>query len=336
MGRGLRRKDKVGTHKNACDFTLYDSADSYFKAGRLKKAASQTPLKKFINSEEEENESIYETNEESYDFEENKFIEVKDLNIKTKLHLTQKLGNSKDQYNVYPMDIWFLIGLYIWPESVGRFAAICQATHIVSHSAIFWRNLYARFYSKNAELPDELRVECMGKLDGLRTRVIRSLYWLYTPYILKQKQIGICDFDVEYLEGKQCVLTWYKQTGKHWHFYFKFCRKGSKCELRKISDAKKISRYAKFEIDIFHNNDENLCILDVITESYIAIPIVIGQWLNHCSLTVGYKFQFHCIKMSFNSQNFHSFRNKDNPGTLIKLDPVLDVRLYKWWNQSYQ
>lgn len=334
MGRGLRRQDKVRIPKtSSCDFTLADSADSNFNTGRLKKAVSKSFPKKLIKSEELDEPECDNSDENciNIDWEQ---IETKDLENKCKLHHLKK-QNSNNQYYVYPMDIWFLIGLYIWPESVKSFAQICQATHIVTHSAIFWRNLYSRFYSKSAEMPSELRLECMGKLDGLRTRVVRALNWLYEPYILKQKKIVACDFDTDYLAGKQCVLTWYKQQGKYCHLYFKFIRKGSNCILRQISDAKKISRYAKFEIDLFHNSEENACILDVMTESYIAVPMAIGHWLSHCNLTVGHQFQ-NCVKMYFNSQQYISPKNKDNPSVLIKLDPVIDVKLYKWWNQNYQ
>ena len=45
---------------------------------------------------------------------------------------------------VYPIDLWFLVGRYVAPEDVCRFACICRDTHVVTHSARFWLTLYRR------------------------------------------------------------------------------------------------------------------------------------------------------------------------------------------------
>ena len=44
----------------------------------------------------------------------------------------------------YSIDIWFLIGEFVDPEDVSRFALICQGAHLVTHSSRFWANLYRR------------------------------------------------------------------------------------------------------------------------------------------------------------------------------------------------
>lgn len=45
---------------------------------------------------------------------------------------------------IYPLDFWYLIGNYIAPEDVGRFALICRATNQVVHSVPFWINLFRK------------------------------------------------------------------------------------------------------------------------------------------------------------------------------------------------
>ncbi len=45
---------------------------------------------------------------------------------------------------VYPLDIWFLIGQFVNPEDVGRFAAICRSSNYVTQKARFWQHIYKR------------------------------------------------------------------------------------------------------------------------------------------------------------------------------------------------
>lgn len=46
---------------------------------------------------------------------------------------------------VYAVDVWFLIGQFVDPEDVVRFALICRGAHFVTHSVRFWVNLYERW-----------------------------------------------------------------------------------------------------------------------------------------------------------------------------------------------
>jgi hypothetical protein len=47
----------------------------------------------------------------------------------------------------YPFDVWYLIGIYIAPEDIGRFALICRMTNRVVHTPAFWISIFNR-YSK--------------------------------------------------------------------------------------------------------------------------------------------------------------------------------------------
>lgn len=89
---------------------------------------------------------------------------------------------------VYPLDIWYLISEYIRPEDVGRFAGICKLSYAVVCSPKFWFSLYRRYvhiykrkHKSIACLPERLQPESMFRLYGLRTSVIRALFYLYSP-----------------------------------------------------------------------------------------------------------------------------------------------------------
>jgi len=342
MGRVFQRKQKSGQPRTVTgDFTLADSADCNFKPGRLKKAVSTSHSKKLASTTELAvspigiNDGVDDDDDDDEEFgDSTKFYKRNRKVIDVKGTL-KKFDDADIQYNVYPIDLWFLIGLYIWPESVGKFSSLCRTTHIVSHSAIFWKNLYARFYSEDILLPDDLRLEGMGRLDGLRTRVIKALHLFYEPYVSKQTSFAIRNLNNECLKGKKCVMTWYRQEGKLWHFYFKFTENVAKCVLRQTANLKKNSRSTKFEIDLCNNPDENCCLLDIITKGYIALPNIMGLWLKNCTFTVGSDFQYHCIKMSLNSQNYICSKISENNCIQMKIDPVIDVKLYEWWDQNY-
>ncbi len=44
----------------------------------------------------------------------------------------------------YPYDLWCLIGDYVAPESVNKFAVLCKDAYAVVCSARFWGKLYQR------------------------------------------------------------------------------------------------------------------------------------------------------------------------------------------------
>ena len=71
--------------------------------------------------------------------------------IKNKVKKCDKTSSDGTVGRVYPLDLWCLLGEYLNPEDIGRFAAICKGTHLIISTAKFWNNLYKRhvnFYNK--------------------------------------------------------------------------------------------------------------------------------------------------------------------------------------------
>ena len=68
-------------------------------------------------------------------------------------------------------------------------------------------NLY-RYYVEDCGLPEELKPRYMEKAHGLRTRVIRSLFYFYTPLVARVHNINPFDDEPDILLGSRCVLMW--------------------------------------------------------------------------------------------------------------------------------
>nr|CAD7204031.1 unnamed protein product [Timema douglasi] len=121
----------------------------------------------------------------------------------------------------YPLDIWFLISEHIRPEDVSVFAGICKSALHVTNTAKFWFHLYKRYYRSVPNLPERLQPECMVRLYGLRTCVIRALHFMYPPFVNKVKAITTFEEDPHVLTKRQCVLMWSKKCKNQWLFFFK-------------------------------------------------------------------------------------------------------------------
>ena len=66
-----------------------------------------------------------------------------------------------------------------------------------------------RYYLEDCGLPEELRPRFMEKTHGLRTRVIRSLFYLYTPLVARVTAMSPFGDEPDTLLGSRCALIWY-------------------------------------------------------------------------------------------------------------------------------
>jgi hypothetical protein len=44
----------------------------------------------------------------------------------------------------YPLDLWFIIAMYISPEDIGKFSLICRASNHVVNTVYFWMRLFRK------------------------------------------------------------------------------------------------------------------------------------------------------------------------------------------------
>ncbi|XP_074660621.1 putative transmembrane protein 183BP [Tubulanus polymorphus] len=268
-----------------------------------------------------------------------------------------KKENSESSRRVYPVDFWFLLADYVYPEDVGRFARICQHSHYVVHTTHFWRKLYNRFLSCERDLPLELRPCSMMMAHGLRTRVIRALYIMYALFHERTAKPTIpFEDEIHSLEGGRCLLMWHsKDRRNYWHFYFKIYHEHAACAIRQSkraphrrhgngggSNHSSPARRSKDLLDAaydLHDNAEDGCrLLQVTALNFISLPpTVMGLYLSKVYLNVSQGMRYHKLRLSFVSySNARARHAQPSDGTDVLLDPVVDAKVFKWWHPKFK
>lgn len=246
---------------------------------------------------------------------------------------------SKIEYGFdYPFDVWFLIAEYIRPEDVGRFAGICKTSFAVVCTAKFWFKLYKRHYQSVSTLPERLQPECMQRLYGLRTSVIRSLHFMYSPFINRLKAVTTFERHPDVLIRRQCTVMWHQKKTKDWLYYFKF-KKNTNMRLphSKRYDTQRQPDLLEMLEDVSANPDENCRVLQITCRHFIAVPPVLGLTLISVALNLSQGFCNHRLQLGFGS-GIYSCRNNSlggSDGITVILDPVINVKVLDWWHPQY-
>lgn len=234
--------------------------------------------------------------------------------------------------NSYPLDIWYLISEHIRPQDVGRFAGICKASYAVVCSAKFWFSLYKRFYKYSPSLPRHLQRDHMVRLYGLRTSVIRALYFMYSPFANRLKSNGQCMRHPATLVKKQCLTAFYKQ-GFEPLYCFKF-KEYIPSSLKRVPRKQNVIDVLE---DVTANPDENCYILLFSSRHLIPIPCVEGLILKSALLTMSQGYCHHCLKLEFSSEmyNYSGRTSGGSDHTSIVFDLVSGVKVVDWWDPQY-
>jgi hypothetical protein len=119
------------------DFNVYDCSH-FSKDSSLKKL---THLSKTLMDEQDWYEKDLNDFEEQQSSIDNSPVEQPFIRPKKKQ--ISVLENDYCGRN-YPIDIWYLIAMYIAPEDIGRFALICQATNQVVNTVAFWISIFRK------------------------------------------------------------------------------------------------------------------------------------------------------------------------------------------------
>nr|CAD7262624.1 unnamed protein product [Timema shepardi] len=293
------------------DITLNDFANSRYSTGktRIKKAATNNVVREAV--------------------------------VMKKAPRRRKKTISEDQsINIggidYPLDIWFLISEHIRPEDVSVFAGICKSALHVTNTAKFWFHLYKRYYRSVPNLPERLQPECMVRLYGLRTCVIRALHFMYPPFVNKVKAITTFEEDPHVLTKRQCVLMWSKKCKNQWLFFFKLKQSRFVIGRGPAIKAKQPDLLEMLE-DVSSNHDEGCKVLQVTCLNYISIPVVLGLTLCSVSLTLSQGLRFHRLQLLFGSEHscYTLGSSSSLGGSPVVLDPVVNVRVLDWWHPLY-
>ncbi|MGH0187409.1 UNVERIFIED_CONTAM: hypothetical protein FKN15_025055 [Acipenser sinensis] len=234
------------------------------------------------------------------------------------LKASRKKKSKRHQVNAdseggaeYPVDIWLLLASYIRPEDICKFALICKNAWAVSCTAAFWSRLYKRHYISDAHLPVRLQPDSIGKMRGLRARVIRSLYHLYEPFCSRlSKSPSIPE------STPTTVLN-------------------SKPPKFKNGCGNSLQFPRQYQ-EVHTNPDHDCFLLRVTTLNFIFTPVVMGMTLTLLTVNVSTDMRHHRVRLLFqDSPMVKGRRPRNEQGVQIVLDPVHSVRLLDWWHPQY-
>lgn len=86
--------------------------------------------------------------------------------------------------------------------------------------------------------------------------------------------------------------------------------------------------------DVFYNPVEGCCVLQVSCQNFMTHPIVMGLILTKVYLNVSQDMKHHKLRLVFDSQ-INAAQKGSVIGTQLVLDPVLNIRVFHWWDPQY-
>jgi len=269
--------------------------------------------------------------------------QCKVLKEQAKCELLALYQKENIKRHVYPIDLWFLLAQEIKPEQVKIFSLICKDAYHVITTRKFWLELYKRYATDHKTLPCHLTPKAITTTIGLKTRVIRSLFYCYPPYKEKLAHRSRMAVPLEQLEKKTCQCYWWRQET--------LCKRNTTAwvlHLKMVPPS--ILRHANTNIFkvtnlIRHNPEEQCCLLRVTSTSFVNIPDVSELHLTAIGVSVSKDMQHHRVKLTFHKHrrtNYGKERNAKTttttnakPTAVVLIDPLLDLQLLSWWHPEY-
>lgn len=231
----------------------------------------------------------------------------------------------------YPLDTWFILASYIKPEQIQTFSCICRASYQVVNSTIFWTNLYKSYITKTTNLPICLQQHWITKRVGLKTRVVRALFFAY-PYLsnrgMSMKPLGMAKRLLQQLLGLPCCNTWYRieSTLESSHTYF-FRFQLNKTRDENLSNPEEILCTNDY---LHHNSENDYVVLQVKIRNFTRIQFAMDNYLLDFSVDANQA----ALKMVFGCLAQDRCNLEHNVDAVI-IKAVSGVELIRWWHPSY-
>ena len=222
----------------------------------------------------------------------------------------------------YHFDIWFHIGRFVVPESVRAFSLICRGCWNVTLTTQFWLSLYHRHVTSYEKLPSRLKPLDIDAGSGIRSRVIRALFYVYLPLSTLQRDFA------SYIINRRCSVFWWekefnlKKNCFVWNYLFKFVD---------VSWKRNISQH-----NLLENSEKHNLVMKVKCPNYIHLDC------KSCSNMIMTSFhdcmssdmRYHKLKMVFNEERRDKKYIKEQ-GKLLIISPVIEYSIIPWWNPNY-
>lgn len=342
--RSRRSETARMRYKDLADVTLADFANSSCSRGRLRKAATQSLVREVKQMGIEEDTRAWDEKLDDYDgdfeFVKEEGTNGKEVVLKKTVHRHKKSTSSNEAYDYqsvqYPLDFWFLLSEYVRPEDVGRFAGICKSAWYVVNTPKFWFSLYKRYYKSIPQMPERLQPECMVRHYGLKSCVVRALFYMYPPFVARISSTEFMQVKVDavyQLKTRQCILMWNeKLKNDRWMFCFKL--RHNELRYRQPTNGHKPDLLETLE-DISANTEQGCKVLQVTCSEYAVVPMILGQTLQSVSMHVDGQITSYVLHLVFGSGYVCNGRLLDVGTTHILLKSVLKLRVREWWHPLY-
>ncbi|XP_066919112.1 transmembrane protein 183-like [Clytia hemisphaerica] len=246
--------------------------------------------------------------------------------------------NENNKRIVYPTDLWFLIGRHVKPECVKTFTLICRDAYKVTCTRKFWLELYKRNIRDFKELPSHLKPNAINTNVGLKTRVVRSLFFAYKPFVGDNVQrVPMADAPNDISRDKLVETHWWQKmvSAKNpslyvWRLHIKLIKvTKNRFNRRALSGTLNTT-------ELIHQNPDRTCsILQVTAPSYMEVPpTIFGMCLTNISIGLSSNMKSHKVRLFF-----HEYRPygpyHDSQANVLLIDPAFDVQYLNWWDSEY-
>ncbi|KAK7488838.1 hypothetical protein BaRGS_00019973 [Batillaria attramentaria] len=355
--KGKRRQDHL-----ANDLTVYDYADSARPAGttRIKKGAANSVIREVKKlsggessglkmKEDEDDTNWFDKDLDDFDIPLTKDCNLEDeedtaessqegATARSRRKGASKTASAETKTGiVYPVDLWFTLAEYVHADAVGRFARLCKDAYSATKKAWFWRKLYTRYYTKDSELPEDLKPQAMERTHGLRARCIRAMFVTCPTLNARIRPPGPrqpLEADPYSLIGHRCILSWHQPRQGRWLFCFKL-KKPSK-ELASTTRPLRQESLEHGYNNLWYNPEEGCCVLQVTSNHFHSTsPQVMGQLLTEVHMSLSQGFLHQRLRLSFDTTRVCGPSSAAAHVAECVLDPVLAVRIIHWWDPDY-
>jgi hypothetical protein len=130
--------------------------------------------------------------------------------------------------------------------------------------------------------------------------------------------------DPHFLLSSRCIRIWYSKRSTQtelYNYYFEFRFHDSQPEkpIQVLSPL--------FAADIQSLIDKDSWVLHLISSNFVPIGPYMGMILSRLTLNVSSDYRYHKLKIWFNSS-----RLSKNGNSMVTIDPILCLRIYRWYN----
>ncbi|CAF0717461.1 unnamed protein product [Adineta steineri] len=244
------------------------------------------------------------------------------------------IDNNSDGID-YPIDLWFIIAMYISPEDIGKFSLICRTSNHVINTVYFWMRLFRKHNKIEANKISRILVH--EHLSIIRTHVIKSLYQVYPLFQDRLNKTDTIQKDPHFLRSSRCVRIWYSKgletttQRESYNYYFEF----------RFDNIKQSKQQQQIQIQALSpilqtNNqyiiDKDCCILHLICSNFVPIGPYMGMILSQITLNVSSDYRYHKLRMLFDSSRLCLQTSKKYNDSVVIIDPILCLKVYNWYN----